>query len=237
MIWALALGTLFTACNEADPQVYEVVDQAPDFPGGKQELFSYMARETLYPEQARKLGVEGKVYVQFVVDAKGNVTDAVVKKGIGAGCDAVALQVVQNMPRWEPGMLKGDAVATKMVLPISFQLQSDEEQVSQGADGVFDVVENPPAYPGGEKALYSYLSEEMKYPESSRQQGVEGRVYVQFIVDSYGDVTEAKVVKGEHEALNAEALRVVQNMPAWQPGTQAGTPVKVKMVMPVTFKL
>ncbi|AQG78491.1 energy transducer TonB [Spirosoma montaniterrae] len=100
---------------------------------------------------------------------------------------------------------------------------------------VFTVVETPPTFPGGEKALYHYLKQAVQYPESARKAGVKGRVFVTFVVRKDGQLTDVDVVLGLGHGCNEEALRVVKAMPRWNPGRQSGFPIHVKYNLPVSF--
>ena len=105
------------------------------------------------------------------------------------------------------------------------------------AEEVFEVVEQMPEFPGGTAELMKYLSQNLKYPKEAEAAKEEGRVIVNFVVETDGRVTDARVVKGVSPLLDAEALRVVQIMPAWTPGRQNGEAVRVKYTVPFTFRL
>ena len=102
---------------------------------------------------------------------------------------------------------------------------------------VFSVVEVEPEFPGGVEALYKYLAENIKYPVLAKEKGTQGRVYVTFVVEKDGSVTDAKVLRGVSEEVDAEALRVINAMPKWKPGMQQGVPVRVQYNIPIVFKL
>ena len=102
---------------------------------------------------------------------------------------------------------------------------------------VFDVVEQMPSFPGGMGALMSWLSQNIKYPVIAAENGVQGRVIVQFVVEKDGSITDVKVAKSVDPSLDKEAARVVSSMPKWTPGKQNGSAVRVKYTVPVTFKL
>lgn len=104
-------------------------------------------------------------------------------------------------------------------------------------DKVFNVVEQMPVFPGGQSALAAYLAERIVYPENAMRNGVQGRVVVQFVIKKDGTVGEAKVVRGKDPELDAEALRVVGTLPAFEPGKMAGNPVNVWFTLPVTFRI
>jgi TonB family protein len=104
------------------------------------------------------------------------------------------------------------------------------------ADGdVFTVVEKMPEYVGGQAALGEYLGENIKYPKTALDAGITGVVFTQFIVNPDGKISDVSILRGVNDDLNNEALRVVESMPAWNPGEQQGKRVKVKFVLPIKF--
>ena len=102
---------------------------------------------------------------------------------------------------------------------------------------VFDVVEEQPSFPGGQGALMQWLRDNIKYPVIAAENGIEGRVIVQFVVSKTGSISDVRVARGVDPSLDKEAVRVVSNMPKWTPGKQNGTTVNVRHTLPVTFKL
>ena len=107
----------------------------------------------------------------------------------------------------------------------------DEQPVS------IEMVEQKPEFPGGEAAMYKWLGDNIVYPSAASEEGVQGRVVVEFVVGKDGSISNVKVVRPRHPALDKEALRVVKAMPKWLPGRNNGQPVKVTYTLPVTFKL
>ena len=102
---------------------------------------------------------------------------------------------------------------------------------------VFDVVEVMPTFPGGQQALFEWLSKNIKYPVVAEENGVQGRVIVTFVVERNGSITDVQVAKSVDPSLDKEAVRVVKAMPNWIPGKQNGSAVRVKFTVPVTFRL
>ena len=109
--------------------------------------------------------------------------------------------------------------------------------VSQTDPKVFDTVEQMPEYPGGMQAMIEFLQTNMKYPEDAAKQKVEGRVMVQFIVETDGSISDVHVAKQVFPSLDAEAIRVVQAMPKWTPGKEKGNVVRVKYNLPIVFRM
>ncbi len=102
--------------------VFTVVEESAMFPGGQDELIKYLALNIQYPKQARVRGVEGLVYVSFVVEKDGSLTDIKLLRDIGSGCGQEALRVVKEMPKWRPAKLKGETVRMQFNLPVKFTL-------------------------------------------------------------------------------------------------------------------
>ena len=112
-----------------------------------------------------------------------------------------------------------------------------DEKPKEEETKVFDVVEQMPQFPGGNAALFEYLSKHIKYPVIAEENGIQGRVIVTFVVERDGSITDVKVVKSVDPSLDKEAQRVVKSMPRWIPGKQNGSAVRVKYTVPVTFRL
>jgi len=109
--------------EESKKEVFTIVEEMPAFPGGETERNKFLAANIQYPQQATENGIQGTVYVSFVVDSKGNVTEVKILRGIGGGCDEEALRVVKMMPKWHPGKQNGKNVRVLFNMPIYFKLQ------------------------------------------------------------------------------------------------------------------
>ncbi len=105
-------------------QIFLVVEEQPEFEGGEAGLMKYLSENIVYPTMARESGIQGTVYLTFVIERDGSVTDIQVLRGIGGGCDEEAIRVVQNMAKWKPGKQRGKPVRVQFRLPIKFVLQS-----------------------------------------------------------------------------------------------------------------
>jgi len=117
--------------------------------------------------------------------------------------------------------------------PVMKQVEEEEVEEQQ----IFMVVENAPAFPGGDGARMKFLQDNIKYPQMARESGIQGTVYVTFVVERNGNVTDVKILRGIGGGCDEEAVRVVQNMPKWEPGKQRGKPVRVQFNMPIKFTL
>lgn len=138
--WLIILGItmLLSSCNMSDSDssskeqakkpekkeaVKTIVNQAPQFPGGKAKMFEFIKTNLKYPKEAQENSIEGTVVVDFVVDVDGNLNDIKVIKGIDSDCDAAAVDVVMAMPKWQSAVVNGVAKEVKISLPIDFKLE------------------------------------------------------------------------------------------------------------------
>ena len=245
--------------DDPDNPVFEVVEQMPEFPdGGMSGLMQFLSKNIRYPVNAQKNGTQGRVTVQFVVNADGSISNIGIIRGVDPELDGEAVRVISTMPNWKPGMQKGKAVRVKYTVPVMFRLSDDgqkeeykpiakidetvvvgygSKQVPAEEDPVFEVVENMPEFPGGMGGLMQYLSKNIKYPVEAQKAGIQGRVIMQVIIDKNGNVTNPKVTQPVDPLLDTEAIRVTASMPKWKPGTQRGMPVNVKYTFPIVFRL
>lgn len=112
-----------------------------------------------------------------------------------------------------------------------------QQRINQNDTSVYTIVEDMPVFPGGEYKMKRFITDMIRYPESARVNNIEGTVYVSFIVEKTGSLSDIKILKGVNNDLNTEALRIISSMPYWEPGVQKGEWVRVSMVVPVEFKL
>lgn len=236
--------------------VKTIPDSPPQFPGGDNARFKYIMTNLVYPEDARKAGIEGTVYVQFIILPTGKVTNAKVLKGVSNSIDKVALDVISKMPDWIPAIKDNKRVSYEMTMPLKFKLSDDKEdqvikdtkadllksndnatpQKIEGSD-VYTVVEVAPKFPGGDDARTEFINKNITYPEKAKKEGIQGTVYITFVVQPDGSITHAKVLRGVGGGLDEIALEVVKKMPKWEPGIVKGEPVSVLFNMPIKFKL
>ncbi|MCV9387950.1 energy transducer TonB [Reichenbachiella ulvae] len=109
--------------KEEEPEVWTgIVEQMPEPTGGMASFYKFISKEMKYPSQARRMDIEGRVFVQFIVDRDGSLSNIEVIKGIGGGCDEEAARVLAKAPKWNPGKQRGKAVRVRMIVPIHFRL-------------------------------------------------------------------------------------------------------------------
>jgi periplasmic protein TonB len=144
------------------------------------------------------------------------------------------LNIVDDDVELEEELVIEDTEATEDT-EVDFSDFEEEEEESAGE--VFFIVEDMPEFPGGDQALHKYLAESVKYPVIAQENGIQGRVYVKFVVNTDGSITDVEIARGVDPSLDREALRVVRDMPKWKPGKQRGKPVRVSYTVPINFVL
>ena len=230
----------------AEDEVFMVVEEMPEFPGGMAECMKWLGQNIKYPAEAQEKGIQGRVIIQLIVEKDGTITNTKIARGVDPLLDAEALRVVNSSPKWKPGKQKGEAVRVKYTLPIMFKLSNDSAE-NKSADapreakvdenGIHQVCEEMPEFPGGMQECMKWLGKNIKYPAEAQEKGTQGRVIIQFVVEKDGSITNAKVVRSIDPLLDAEALRAIGQSPKWKPGKQKGEPVRVKYTLPVAFRL
>ncbi|MCD8271032.1 MAG: TonB family protein [Parabacteroides sp.] len=239
-------------------QIFTVVEVMPEFPGGQGELLKFLAQSVKYPVIAQENGIQGRVTASFIVEKDGSIRDVEVIRGVDPSLDVEAVRVIPSMPRWTPGKQRGKEVAVKYTVLVTFRLEGANKKnkdkdapiddkgvivVGYGqesgntSDQVFTMVEKMPKFPGGQNALIEFLAKTIQYPTDAQEKGLQGRVTCAFIVNKDGSISDLEVIRGLDPSLDAEALRVLGEMPKWIPGTQRGQTVNVKYTVPVTFRL
>lgn len=106
-----------------EEEIFMVVEQMPEFPGGMAELMKFLSKNIKYPTIAQENGIQGRVIVQFVVNQDGSIVDPIVMRSVDPYLDKEALRVISTMPKWKPGMQRGKAVRVKYTVPVTFRLQ------------------------------------------------------------------------------------------------------------------
>jgi protein TonB len=145
-----------------------------------------------------------------------------------------------------------EVVEEKVETKLEIQVEDDQSQRQMQAyvpppppkpkqeevtEEIFVVVENQPEFPGGNTAMMKFLSDNIKYPVIAQENGIQGRVICNFVVERDGSITDVQVVRGVDLSLDREAVRVIQQMPRWKPGKQRGQAVRVRFTLPVVFRL
>lgn len=233
----------------------------PSYPGGDEARSKYIIQNLKYPDAAIKDDLEGTVYVQFTVQTDGKVTNVHILKGISPELDEASLNLIKGMPDWIPAKAGGKEVPFVYTMPLKFKLMGDSKKGmikiddnqreakediitnkstiahKEPGSNIYTVVEDPPQFPGGDKARSHYLNSKIIYPEDARKKGIEGTVYINFIVQADGSITDVKILRGFNKELDEIAIDAVKSMPNWIPGKTEGKPVAVSFNIPIKFSL
>jgi TonB family protein len=242
------------------------IDEIPVFAEGDDALTRFVAENGQYPEIAKQNNTNGTVYVWFVVEKDGSLSDIKINKGLTAECDAEVLRILKKMPKWTAGKKDGQTVRASYSFSIRFNLDKKTpiwvmlpprieslktSKITQDNTGalptttpipndsenrIYTFVEQKPEFPGGEVALKAYLEKNVKMPVMAKENGVQGKVFITFMVEKDGSLSNPKVLRGIGYGCDDEAVRIIKNMPKWSPSKQNGQPVKVKYVLPIVFK-
>jgi len=248
-------------------EVFTAVEVQPDFPGGGQALANFLQKNIHYPQNDKAKGVQGKVYIQFDVSGTGTLYNLKVLRSPSPAMAAEALRVMKLSPKWHPGLQNGKKVNVEFTLPINFALPPPPPPMAPGApvqggkpaDGpnqiipvkdigktvkntpdnnaVYTAVARTPDFPGGEEAEAAFLRKNIKYPTKDKLNKIQGKVYIQFVVEKDGTLTDMKVLRTPSDAMAEEAIRVLKLSPKWIPGLQDGLLARVMFTQPINFAL
>ncbi len=147
------------------------------------------------------------------------------------------LNIVENDVEIDDELMIDDTDADDETLINVMPVFETEEEEDLPEDGIFTFVQEPAEFPGGTRALYSYINKNVKYPIIAQENGVQGKVFVKFVVNEQGKVSNAEILRGADVALNNEALRVINSLPDFKPGRQSGRAVKVYYHASINFTL
>jgi protein TonB len=151
---------------------------------------------------------------------------------------AITIKVVENDAETEDIDINVEADEStevqEYVPEVNYQMEEEEEPVSEE---IFVIVESMPEYPGGINTLYQYISDQIHYPVMAKELGIQGKVFVTFVIETDGSVSGVEVLRGIGGGCDEEAIRVVNSLPKWKPGKQRGVPVRVRYNLPVKFTL
>ena len=214
-----------SACQDSIPgEIHRIVDQLPEFSGGKEALFKFLAQNLRIPYTDADRKVFGQVMVRFVVFKDGTIGNVGIIKSLAPAADEEAIRVVKAMPKWIPGKLKGTDVNVEMGLPIRFDyvaiatLEKDKL--------ICDGVDKAARFSGEEQELFRYMAQNIKYPELAKRHKTQGDVIVQFFIEKDGSITHPEIISGLADGINEEVIRMLNRMPKWEPSLLNGEPVR-----------
>ncbi|MEL1240904.1 energy transducer TonB [Flavobacterium flavipallidum] len=214
---------------QSDDVLYSTagIEVKPTFPGGINEFYQFIGKNFRTPKVE---GLQGKVYVTFIIEKDGSVTDIKILRDIGYGTGEEAVRVLKECPKWNPGFQNGKAVRVLYSLPIA--INTANETSTKGPIYNKAGIESQPNFIGGEKKLNEYVKQNFKVPSGCP----EGKIPVTFVVEQDGSLSDIKILWNLGVGTGEEAIRVLKNSPKWNPGLKNNQTVRVLYHLMITVK-
>lgn len=204
----------------------------PTFRGESYSSFNeWVAERVNYPEEAKNKNLQGWVSVRITIGKDGSITGIEPTSSPDQSMAAEVVRVIKSAPGFDPP--KNPEIDEPFTTEVSVRFKGSGEV--SATDIPFVVVEQMPSYPGGDAELLKFLSENVRYPEEAKKNGIGGRVIIRFVVTTEGKAEGISVMRGVDPLLDAEAVRVVGLLNGFQPGMQSGKKVNVWYMVPITF--
>lgn len=223
-----------TTSTEKKEDVFTIVESMPEFPGGQKGLFDYLRNSLKYPMKAKDNGIQGTVFVNFVIGSNGLVRDVKVIRGVHKLLDDEALRVVQLMPEWAPGTQKGKVVSVSYNLPIKFTLSNNTVDCEKRE---YTIVDKMPKFKGDIEKLNAQFSVGMRVNEKEFK--TNGTLYIQIVIDCNGILKDFKLIKGLKSTIDKrviEELQKVEEFRKWEAGSHEGTFKNCQYNIPIELK-
>lgn len=216
--------------------VFMVVEKMPEYPGGVQAMMQFLSDNIKYPKDAQEKAIEGRVICQFIVEKDGSIVEVTIASSSGnASLDKEAIRVVQSMPKWKPGLQKGEPVRVKFTVPINFHFGHNSKQSKQQealASWIRTLATNP-AY----NEINQYIGSKINYPAYALEDRIQGTSTCQFTVKPDGSISDIHVKSSSGEsALDNEVVRMVRKLPKKESYKLRGE-TDINYCLTVTFKI
>ena len=225
-----------SSMSDNTDKIHEALEDMPEFDGGQTLMMEWLSKNITYPEQAIIDGIEGRVIVRFIVEKDGTVSTPMILKGVCETLDNEAKRVVLSMPKWKPGTTQSTPMRSYVTLPITFKLRTDKpvQSVEDKIETEYDQIAE---FEGGKLGIMRYLFSNLDYPMEALDHGVYGRVWVGFVVEKDGSLSNVTVEKELNKWLDNEAVRAVSAMPKWSPAMKDNQPVRTYYRLPIDFSI
>jgi TonB family protein len=223
--------TQHAVAQEKELVVFESADSMPHYKDGEAALKKDIQTNLVYPKLAIAQGISGEVLVTFVVDEYGGLTEFEIVKEIDLECDIAAIKAIHSTAgKWISGIKDGRNVNVYATARVKFDLPKAKTAVSYAAI--------PPKYKDGEEALFKLVQSNVVYPPKAIEQGLQGKVFVKFIVDSKGHLSDFEILQGVGTECNKEAIRAILLTDGdWIPASHEGKNVNAYVTLPVQYKV
>ncbi|HAH25183.1 MAG TPA: hypothetical protein DCL77_15735 [Prolixibacteraceae bacterium] len=228
------LGKLISGEAVVQDVIYENPEVPARYAKGEEAFNDYLTQKADGLNDSIIVYTDKKFYLQLTFDKTGKLTTSNINTMANHSEQQCINALLKDFPAFSPALVEGIAVQSKQALTLLLHREGIKLMVEEK---IYTQVDEMPEFPGGAMALRNYLFEQTKYPERAVASKIEGKVFVGFVVDQDGNISDAYVVRGCHPLLDAEAVRVVTVMPQWKAGRLKGKPVKVSYTLPVNFNL
>ncbi len=215
---------------QSDDPLYSTagIEVKPTFPGGISEFYKFIGKNFQTPKVE---GLQGKVYVTFIIEKDGSVTDIKILRDIGYGTGEEAVRVLKECPKWNPGIQKGKPVRVLYSLPITINTQKNnpvKQQIIENSG-----IDTQPTFIGGKDKLKEYLKQNYKIPPGCQI----GNVFTSFVVEEDGSLSDIKILKDMGFGSGEEAIRVLKESPKWNHATHNGKPIRVTHTLAISTNI
>ncbi|WP_187774898.1 energy transducer TonB [Pedobacter sp. BS3] len=226
-------NTTQTLLDSTDNRVHDFasVEVLPSFPGGIEKFYAFLDKNYHFSKEAREHGVSGRVTMSFIVEKDGSLSNIKVLRDLGMGTGEEAIRILEQSPKWKPGIQNGELVRVAFTMPIMLNLKATGKTIDNNV--YQETMDMKPVFPGGTKKFNAFTRENYKYTDAMIRQNLQGLVLVSFIVEKDGSLSDIKVLRDLGYGTGAEAIRVLKLSPKWTPGMKNGSPVRCAFTMPV----
>ncbi len=217
---------------QEDTTVYIVADQPPMYRDSLKELYRFMFENIDYPIQARDKGVEGRVFLRFIVEKDGSLSNFLPLKSPDDLLTKEAIRVVKlTSGDWIAGKNGGELVRVYNNLAVPFEIVANEPLIDS-------IRKKKPHFKGGVVELSRFIANNVKYPRQALEEGISGKVIISLVVEEDSSISNIKAVKSPHEVLSKEAVRVAELMQGhWNPAELGGKNIKATTTFPISFTM
>lgn len=227
--------------QEIREEPFEVQYSHPEFPEGKTGMVKFIKKNLKYPETYQEQGIDEIVRVSFWVQKDGSIRNVMITEGCNSYLKEETIRVIRSMPNWIPTKANAHPIALYCTLTINFkpnkEIEIDEDEIyftpDRFDDYPYTTVEQMPQYPGGEAEMMKYISKNLKYPILDKEEAIQSRVTVRFIVEKDGTLSNFEVLRGIVPEYDEATVEMIKQMPTWIPGKQNGKAVRVYYTLPI----
>lgn len=238
----------FSLCVTANAQTTihrSSIDVAAKFTEHDDDFVAYIAKHVKKPDGINS-DVKGQLVIKISIDENGKASVESISKSVSPEVDAAFTKAILAAPMWIPAKLKGKPVPSSKMAYYNVELNKATSTMTVDAlnarpplnpNSIYNAVQSSPVFPGGDKGFDRFLRDNIQYPAAAKSNNVSGRVFIQFIVERDGTLSDMKILRDPGSGLGDEAIRILKASPKWTPGKMRDTIVRTQWIMPVNFSL